>query len=234
VGRIAAVLVVSLTTWGALAQIWPGAFQVGSNKTLKELIWGPKSIWLAGLALGCVVGLYIWNLEDRLSHLPGATSSITSEDETGIKIVSWGPLPNSSGCTAMIDASKLPVAFRDKYEIAMVCGFVDPSVDRQKDTRISVSALFTPQDALQISLPFSKTMADALAAEQRAAIEKLIPRPTSGTLVGVMNMVWFEVILLPKGSDRSNIQKLSDVLTAGGKIAEARASVGVGRNVPAP
>ena len=162
------------------------------------------------------------------------SDSIVGADETGLRIVSWGPTPDLSGCSAAIDASKLSEGFKDKYDIALVCGFADPNVDRLKDTRISLSALFTPQVPLQISQPFTKAMADAIASDQRTTIEKLTPRPATGTPIGVMNIIWFKLVLLPKGSDRSTVQKLSDVTVAGGKITSAESSVGVSRIIPAP
>jgi len=234
-GKVVAVVVAVLTVWGALAQIMPDVFQVHRDSRLMQFIWGPKSIWVAVLAIGCLVGFYIWNLEDRLSSLPAGTiSSVTAADESGLRFVSWGPSPDGLGCVAAIDASRLPVGFKDNYEVALVCGFADPTVDRFKDTRISLSVLFTPQEVLNVSLPFSKNMADALANDQRAAISKLNPRPPTGTPIGVLNYIWFKIVLLPKGSDRSNIQKLSDVIAADGKIANAEAAVGVARNIPAP
>ena len=115
-----------------------------------------------------------------------------------------GPNSRPLGVQRCNRRSKLPAEFKDKYDIALVCGFNDPNVDKLKDTRISLSAMFTPQVPLQISQPFTKNMADALASEQRAALEKLNPRLATGTPVGVMNFIWFKLVLLPKGTDRSN------------------------------
>jgi hypothetical protein len=233
-GKLVGILIPLLTAWGALARIWPGVFVVGPNNTLKAFIWGPKSIWVAIIASGCILGAYIWSVEERLGNLPSAIGAVAHTDELGLQFVSWGPLPDGSGCVATIDASKVPRALADKYEIALVCGFADPAVDLLKDTRISVSPLFTLQSAVRIALPFSKGMADALDHEQRLAIDKIRPKPLRGTMIGVANMIWLKAILLPKGSDHSNVQKLSDVPTMGGRIAEGQAVVGLGSSIPAP
>lgn len=235
-GKLFAVLIPVLTAWASLAKIFPDWFEVRKDHLVVKTLWGPKSRWVAAILVAILAGSYIWSLEDRLSKgAPGTSESIVGEDETRLQFVSWGPLPDGSGCTAAIDASKLPTGLKDKYDIALVCGFADPNVDKLKDTRISLSALFTPQVPLQISQSFTKTMADAMASDQRTTIEKLNPRPPTGTPIGVMNFIWFKLVLLPKGTDRSNIQKLSDVTTvAGGKIASSEVRVGVSRAIPAP
>lgn len=233
-GKLVAILIPLLTAWGALARIWPGVFVVGPDNTLKTFIWGPKSIWVAIIASGCILGAYIWSVEERLANLPSAIGAVAHTDELGLQIVSWGPLPDGSGCVATIDASNVPRALTDKYEIALVCGFTDPAVDLLKDTRISVSPLFTLQSAVRIALPFSKGMADALAHEQRLAIDKIRPKPPRGTMIGVANMIWLKAVLLPKGSEHSNVQKLSDVPTMGGRISEGQVVVTLGSSIPAP
>jgi hypothetical protein len=236
-GKLFAVLLPLLTTWALLAKIFPDWFEVRKDRPAWKVVSSPQSRWVAVILLSVLGGYYVWSLEERLSSgsgTPGKNESTVSADETGLQFASWGPTPDGAGCTAAIDASKLPAAFKDKYDIALVCGFADPNVDRLKDTRISLSTLFTPQMALQISEPFTKTMADALASEQRAAIEKLNPRPAKGTPIGVMSFIWFKLVLLPKGTDRSNVQKLSDVTVVGGKIALAETSVGISRPIAAP
>jgi|SRR5882724_1175381 len=126
-GRVVAIAVAVVASWGSLAQIWPEAFQVSRNPRLKEFLWGPKSIWVAFLACGLAVGSYVWTLEDRFASLQSNTvSSESNIDETGLRFVSWGPLPDGSGCTAAIDTSGLPPKFRKKYEIALICGFSTP------------------------------------------------------------------------------------------------------------
>ncbi len=234
-GKLIAVLIPLLTVWATLAKIFPDWFEVRRDHLLVKALWGSKSRWVATILIAVLAGSYIWSLENRLSkNAPGMSDSVVDADETGLHIVSWGPTPDLSGCSAAIDASKLPERFKDKYDSALVCGFADPNVDRLKDTRISLSAMFTPQVPLQISQPFTKIMSDAMASDQRTTIEKLAPRPAAGTPIGVMNIIWFKLVLLPKGSDRSNIQKLSDVTVAGVKITSAESSVGISRIIPAP
>jgi hypothetical protein len=232
VGKIIAVLVAVLAAWGALAQIMPDVFQVRRESGLVKVLWGPKTIWIAVLGIGCLLGAYIWSLEARLSKLTTTSVSVsTVADETGLKFVAWGSTPDAARCFATIDATKLPAQFRTSFEIALVCGFVDPAVDQLKDTRITVSQLFTPQDALLISVPFSTIMAESLAKDQEATVEKLQPRPPRGTPIGLMNEIWMKVVLIPKGADTSNIHRLADVPVAGGKIADTGAVVGITRTV---
>lgn len=210
----------------------PDVFQV-RRESLKFL-WGPKTIWIAVLGMGCLLGGYIWNLEARLSKLSTTPTSVsTVTDETQLKIVAWSPTPDGSGCFAAIDASKLPAQFRTGFEIALVCGFIDPAVDQLKDTRISVSQLFTPKDALSISVPFSKIMAESLTKDQEATVEKLQLHPKRGTPIGLLNEIWMKVVLVPKGTDTSNIHRLADATVVGGKIADTGAVVGVAKVVPA-
>src|SRR5437016_14486953 len=107
----------------------PDVFQV--RRESLRVLWGPKTIWIAILAIGCLLGGYIWNLEVRLSTLTTTSLNVptVSADEAQLKIVSWGPTPDASGCFATIDATKLPARFRTNFEIALFCGYVDPAVD---------------------------------------------------------------------------------------------------------
>src|SRR5438128_1341699 len=59
----------------------------------------------------------------------------------------WFVTPDGMACAATIDGSQLSASRREKYEIAVACGLTDPTVDKMKDDRITVSPLFTPQDA---------------------------------------------------------------------------------------
>jgi hypothetical protein len=226
-GKVIAVLVGLLTVWGALAQIMPGVFQIRSESKLMPFVWGKKSIWIAVMFVGCLLGSYIWNLEGRLGVLSSTlttASNITSQDETGLNFVAWAS-PDNVSCSAVIDASKFPNAFRDKFEIVLICGFVDPLVDQLKDTRISASQLFTPQNVVSIAVPFSKIMAEALAKDRQNFLDKIQPPPPHGTIIPVVNSIWMRIALLPKGFDVTNIHKLSDITSNGGKISNSAAVI---------
>src|SRR5260370_10374985 len=179
-GNIISALVVILTCWGALARIMPDVFEVRRTSKLMEFLWGPKSIGVAVMSVGCLLAFYIWTFEQRLSMLSPASATISaanSPDETGLQFVSWGPFPDGSGCHAVIDATKLPAKLRDNFDIALVCGFSDPSIDLLKDARISLSQLFTPQNQLSISANFSKIMVDSLERDREATVSKIQPKP---------------------------------------------------------
>jgi len=142
------------------------------------------------------------------------TSSITGAGEvTGLTFDGWGKGPDGSGCKADIDASRLPVASRDKFDIALVCGYPVPT-DIMKDTHISVSGLYTPQNLVHAHVRFSKSMMDS-----SEDLQYLNPKPPSGTRVILNDTIWFKAVLLPKNTDTANIQKLSDVIAVGGKLA---------------
>jgi len=228
-GKIIAVLVGILTIWGALAQIMPEVFQIRSEGKLMPFVWGKKSIWIAVMAVGCLLGWYIWTLEGRLNALASAPRN-PSIDETGLSFLIWSS-PDNSSCSAGIDASKLPTDFTDKFEIALVCGYIDPSVDQMKDTRITISQLFTPQNAISISVPFSKTMSEALAQDRRSFVNRIQPRPPRGSKIPIVNNLWMRAVLLPKGFDISNVHRLSDVTANGGKIGAQVAGCTIITNV---
>ena len=143
-----------------------------------------------------------------------AASIAAAEEVTGLKFDGWGEAPDGSGCKADIDASKLSVAFRDRFDIALVCGYTSPT-DIMKNTHISVSALYTPQNLIHVYGRFSKSMMDF----PEDFLPYLSPKPRSGTQVALPVTIWFKAVLLPKNMDIANIQKLSDVIAVGGKLA---------------
>jgi hypothetical protein len=224
---------------GALAQIMPDAFQITREKHHKAMsvVFGTKSIWIAVMIVGCLLGWYIWNLEDRIGTLATSlnpkTTVIGTQDETGLNFVGW--TADQSKCFAQIDLSKVPESMKAQFDVALVCGFTDPAIDLLKDTRITASRLFTIQTVapVVIAAPFSKGMADALDSEQETAIKNIQPPPRRGTLVTMQNQIWIKMILLPKGFDISSIRKLEDVRSAGGKISDRLAAVSILKNVPA-
>lgn len=144
----------------------------------------------------------------------------------GISFAGWGTTEDRHGCTALLDVSKMPRGLRDEFEVAVACGFVDPTIDRLKDSRITISRLFTPVNAITISMAFSKAMADGLKADQELALEKVpVPPRGSTTNVQLTNLIWMIPVLLPKGFDTSQIRTLRDIQTHGGKIGAAQVEV---------
>ena len=120
----------------------------------------------------------------------------------------WGSEPPV--CAAIIDAARL-MSFRDKYNVAMACGFNDPTVDRFQDRRITISSAFIIRPGtIHIAAQYSDEMGKALEKQKeqaRKASQKFVTLST-----------WYEIILVPKGIDLSSIYRLSDVATHDGKV----------------
>src|SRR6266571_9263217 len=122
-GKITAILLPILAVWAALAQIMPDIFQLRRDGWARQFLWGPRSIWVAVMAGGCLLGTYIWTLEERLATLAAISPNgarVSPADETGLHIVSWGPTPDGSGCHAVIDGSNLPARLRENFDLALV------------------------------------------------------------------------------------------------------------------
>lgn len=219
-GKLLGVVMPVLLIWAALAQIMPDHFQVRSEKfaKLRPFIFGDKSIWVAVMIVGCLLGWYIWNLENRLARFmvsqPSNQSAAVSDDRP--THVEWS-LPNNSGCQVSIDASTMPEDTRKKFDMAVVCGFTDAAVDMNKDTRISISSLFSWQSPVTIYAPFSTLMSDAIL-EDHDKLASHIQCPSGVSLIPVVNHIWMKLILLPKGFNTSNIRNFSDVEPNGGKV----------------
>jgi hypothetical protein len=236
-GQAIAALVVILTIWGALAQIMPDTFQITreKHKQLMSVVFGPKTVWLVVVFVGLLLGWYIWNLEGRLATLAGSTPSSTpaggQQDDTGLVVTGW--TADQSSCRADFDPSKVPDKIKNSFDAAIICGFVDPQTDPMKDTRVTVSRLFTIQNPLGIAAQFSSTMADSLQKEQDAAIQKMQPPAPHGTGISLTNVIWIKPVLLPKGFDTSNIHKVDDVVPNGGKVSDRMSAVNILKVVPA-
>ena len=116
-------------------------------------------------------------------------------------LMAWGS--SASGeCSATLDTSRLS-SFRKDYQIALICGIVDPRSDRFTDTRISISSPRTVErfDRIIISIPYSQQMAEA-ARNLREGEGK----------------IWHIPVLIPKDADMLAIHSLSDVSKYKGKI----------------
>lgn len=214
VGKILAATVSLLMIWAALAQIAPQWFQMRHDNRLKNILWGENTKWVALILVSILVSIYIWNLEDRLTVITKSDQALPT-DQTGLRFNSWAS--SDKFCAANLDASKVPHNFRNKYEVALICGISDPAVDRFKDDRITVSSLFTIQETIPISTPNSTKMNDVIAKELEKAMN--IPTLPKGTPINIGYMMWFRAVLLPQKFDVNNIHTLNDVLTHGGEMA---------------
>lgn len=123
-------------------------------------------------------------------------------------IRSWGADPPT--CVAVIDTAQL-MKFRDKYNVAMACGFNDPTIDRFQDRGITISSTFIIRPgAIHIAAQYSKEMEATLGKRREQA------RKAGSATVSLST--WYEIILLPKGADVSSIYRLSDVARHDGKV----------------
>jgi hypothetical protein len=128
-------------------------------------------------------------------------------------LTGWGTI---NGCAGTVDGSRL-ANWQDKYAVALVCGVNEASVDRFVDKRFTISSLYTiVSGGTGITVPYSKTMASAMAKMKRNA-----PQPPPPEQVAVS--VWYAVVLLPKDVPVTEIVQLSDVSHRGGIILQGYA-----------
>jgi hypothetical protein len=237
-GKIIGVLGTVVIVWGALAQIMPEHFQIRGERMakFKPYVFGEKSIWIAVIVAGCLFGWYTWNLEGRIGSLAVAinrqpvSANAAVEVDGPIDIAGW--TADTEKCQAIVDASALSTKTRSAFEIALICGMIDPTIDRQKDTRITSSRLFSWQPALQIVAPLSPIMKEGLGKMIQAEADRARPNCGSGQQILIHAHFWMDVVLLPKGFDISNIHSLSDVALGGGRTGERRAEVEVQQMMP--
>ena len=206
---------------------------LGAVAALVQILqWAESSRWLRrirviniphlglvfNLCLLILLGIILW----RLNTLESGVKT------TDLRFAQWFVTPDATSCAGTIDATRLSRRIRSKYEIALACGFVDPSTDAFKDDRITVSPLFTPQDAVLVVVPMRTIMADALEKDRQDAVKR--SGAPKGMQLTLGNTIWFKALLLPKGTDVSSIHRLSDVPLHGGELGDG-AAVGIVRTV---
>lgn len=216
-----------MSDWSTVAAL------LGAVAALVQILqWAESSQWLRririinmprlglvfNLCLLILLGIVLWRLD-------ALESGVKTSD---LRFAQWFVTPDGASCAGTIDATKLSLRLRSKYEIALACGFVDPSTDAFKDDRITVSPLFTPQDAVVIVVPMRKVMADALERDRQDAVKR--SAAPKGAQLTLGNTIWFKGVLLPKGTDVSSIHRLSDVPTHGGELRDGP-QVGIVRTV---
>jgi len=132
--------------------------------------------------------------------------------------VLWGSDLGSS-CSAIIDGSKIK-DLQDKYRVALICGFTDPTADRMKDTRITVTRTYTIENGnIPMSASYSKDMAEEIKdmiTNSRVKAPILPP----GFQVQVNWSPSWDAVALPKDVEASDIHTLSDVRDHGGEILQ--------------
>jgi hypothetical protein len=153
-----------------------------------------------------------------LSWLPYVLGAGTSTTPTrtigGQPTILRQTLVGGQLCGGSVDVSQLK-RFGADYDVALMCGFNDPTVDRFEDHRTTITKPFgihAQADLLPMSRPYSAVMTETI---QKTLESVKIPK---GAIVNVNVSTWTEIVLVRRGTGTSDIHKLSDVVKHGGKI----------------
>lgn len=164
------------------------------------IIWGRPMKSGAGPTWGIVGVLAV------LAFLFGAMVTVYASSTAPPIVRSWG-IGMSDGrrtCYIEADTSRL-VNFREKFQVFMICGVNDSTVDMQEDDRIILSAPF--------SISGGVTRIEVRIAGKLDFIHSLPP--------GNGLTMWRNIVLLPRGTDPTRIKTLSDVPRFGGRVVES-------------
>jgi hypothetical protein len=215
----------------ALGQLLLGLFMwLGWDRRLmseKIASWSERRHWILLLFIfgGFVFAGYGWYMSYHRDLQPSPTVALLPSEREPLRLIGWGN--NGQLCTATIEASASSREYRDKYEMALVCGFQNPMVDMFKDSDVAISPLFTIQPNItSITVPNRQEMNDRLKS-QIETIVKQSPLP-KGTPFTVSFAWWFRVVVLPKNTDMSSIHRLADVPTHGGEVLHTAGGQSVG------
>lgn len=179
---------------------------------------------LWALVAWAAVGFDYWDRHFRSQQ--GVASSLATVADQAV-LLGWGsPMPF---CTASINGATL-MELRDKYAVAFVCGLPQDGVDKFEDKKVTVSPLYTIRaEAIPIRITYGPEMKQYAEEDLKKTLElKGMSEVPQGTTV--TNPQWYEVVVLPKQIDVSDIHRLSDVIRYGGKILsqEGYKNAGVG------
>ncbi|MGO9455265.1 MAG: hypothetical protein ACLQDV_30085 [Candidatus Binataceae bacterium] len=123
--------------------------------------------------------------------------------------------PSFGQCLAVITGSPL-VKYREDYDVAIMCGIQDTTIDRLENRKVAISKPFSIQDgSMQITVPYSKAMIDSIHDHLSLQATGV---PEGQPLVGQYSL-WYQVVLLPKTDcEVSDIHRLSDIPRCGGRL----------------
>ena len=160
--------------------IWAG---VSYNRPSKGKLW-PQIVFAVGLIA------FIW----------GVLITVYATGSVPRVLIGWGS--TQPICAATVDAHRLK-SFRAQYDLAVVCGATDPSVDPLTTQKITISSRYTIiPNLIAVEKKFSDDMAQVAQPGQTLTI-------------------WYKAILIPKNVELSAIHSLADVNKYGGKILES-------------
>jgi hypothetical protein len=224
-------LTISALLWKLVAVASNVDFLMSPRSATFALLFG---FFLAtGWAVLLVVGI-CWLLANLFTPVRGKAVGPATIVVVGIVAFSWGVLlavqstgavphlvtkwgRTSSTCDITVDTTHL-AGFKDSYDLAFVCGIVDPAQDKYADTRIAVSSTYS------IHPPGRVDMLATYSVPLTAEIEELKKKATEGRPEGSVTYVpasmWYEAIIVPKGMDMSALHRLSDVTIYGGNILD--------------
>jgi hypothetical protein len=176
----------------------------GGEEATVTLQAPPKRNWaspvvLLVLTLGlCGYGFY--RVNELQEHVVELQKQLASKQHFSPILMGYGG--QGPQCTAIINVGPI-LQYKDSHNVLVVCGFTDATVDKQEDQRITVSHPYTiTPENISIVTPFGPSM---------MSVAKQFKN-------GQMVSVWYQVILLPKGTGAENIHKLSDVPRNGGMV----------------
>jgi hypothetical protein len=198
----------------ARAGLLNDANETGGPLPTKEGSWS-----LAIILFLCTLGLSVYGFErvrELESQLTMVSMLVLHQAQV---IVGWGSTDPTT-CTAELNGAAL-VEYIEKHNAVLICGITDPTVDKQEDHRITISTARTIlMGNMVVSTPFSEIMGSAIQKLKDDALKKQIPKPQqskNGCDSPMVNL-WYEVAVLPKGTNPNDITRLSDVHRYGGKV----------------
>ena len=196
--------------------LWVGAAIAYSRKMWKDRRIEPPFTSFRNRLIGyaLIAGLLIssaslyYNLKPRT-----VVQTVYIPQPTPARIImGWGDV-SGKNCSVSVDPTGL-LKYRDAYEVGVICGFTDPAIDKFEDQNVTITPLYTiGLQPFDIATPWSKPMAAALEKAAQEA-KRLSHNPCAAGAIPT----WFEVVVLPKGTNIADIHKLSDVPRFGGII----------------
>jgi hypothetical protein len=223
---------IAVSLWGGSAITVLGT---GLYALVEGLLWSGGSLTVLGLVLVMYIAQHLKGKRLTLRHaLIGALIltwiffgyDIYNRQQTRPPVFDslfthWDT--DGTACNATINGSKI-IDRQDKYRVALICGFLDPTVDYLNDSRITITKGMNIHGGFIVfSADYSEEMADGLAANIRKSQAKKPPLPSPlppGFGIETRWSTWYAAVLLPKDVDTSEIHSLSDVTERGGTILQ--------------
>ena len=182
---------------------------------------------IVALAVGGWAGFSVANyvLRERMETLQERAKTATKPApviEAKQVLMGYGR-KGGMGCSAVVDFRPV-LDFQNTHDLFILCGLVDERVDRETDTRTSLSPPLSIRPEAQASAwDLSSEMAaaqDALGKPARDAVLKDLESKKLAENLGIVVVTnkWYEVVLIPKTSRKAEIHSLQDVKALGGKI----------------